>query len=323
MATTHPGSQRFFDAIHGKDVATHRDATKAIRELAERQHGVVAHRQLIALGLGAGLIEDRVRSGRLLPLHQGVFAVGHRRIGLHGEWMAATLACGPAAVLSHGSALHLWGVRRSRGAIEVSRVSGHRRPHGLRLHQPRVIPPGDVTEHEGIPVTSLERALADTAGRFDDRQMERLLVEADRSGQLSWPTLQAVLDRPGGRKGIGRLRRIAAEVDPRAAETRSPPEVDFLALCRKSRLPLPQVNVIVEGRLVDFFWPQARLVVETDSYAYHGDRSAFERDHESTVALMAAGYTVRRTTCRMLERNPRPFMLLVRQALESEKPPNR
>jgi len=317
MATPHTGSQRFFNASHGKNVATNVDATTAIRELAERQHGVVARRQLFELGVGKGLIQHRIETDRLLPLHQGVFAVGHRRVGLRGEWMAAVLACGPGALLSYGSAAHLWGIRGSRGAIEVSRVSGHRRPHGVRLHQPKSLPVEDVTEKAGIPVTSLERTLADVAGRFYEREMERMLVEADRSGQLSWPTLHAVLDRPGGRKGIGRLRRVAREVDPRALDTLSPTEVDFLALCRKARLPLPQVNVLVDGRLVDFFWPDIRLIVETDSYSYHGDRPAFERDHESTISLTAAGYKVLRTTHRMLERDPTPFMHLVREALSS------
>jgi hypothetical protein len=290
-------------------------ATGVIRELAERQHGVVARRQLIEMGLGPGLIQDRVRSGRLVPLHQGVFALGHRRIGFRGESLAAVLACGPNAVLSHSSAAALWGVRRPRSPIEVTRVSGHRGPHGVRVHQTRILPPGDVTEHAGIPVTSLERVMRDMAGRLDERQMERMLVEADRSGHLSWPALQRVLDRPGGWKGANRLRRVARQVDPRAAETRSPTEVDFLALCRESGLPLPEVNVLVGDRLVDFFWPRARLIVETDSYTYHADRPAFERDHQSTVAFMAAGYTVRRATHWMLEHDPEPFMRLVRQAL--------
>lgn len=169
----------------------------------------------------------------------------------------------------------------------------------------------------GLPVTSLERVLVDTAGRFDKRQMERLLVEADRSGQLSWPALWAVLDRPGGRTGVGRLRCVAREVDPSAVETRSPPEVDFLAICREAGLPLPQVNVLVEGKLVDFYWPKARVIVETDSYTYHGDRPAFERDHESTVALAAAGYEVHRPTSRMLERDPRPFIRVLQRSLGS------
>lgn len=153
--------------------------------------------------------------------------------------------------------------------------------------------------------------------------MERLLVEADRSGQLNWPSFHAVLDRPGGRKGIGRLRRVAKEVDPRAADTRSPTEVDFLALCRKARMRPPQVNVLVEGRLVDFLWPEVRLIVEADSYGYHRDRPAFERDHESTIALTAAGYTVLRTTYRMLELDPVPFMRLVAQNLQFETSPSR
>lgn len=315
--TPPPWPQRLDDPLGGKRVAASDRATTVIRELAESQHGVVAWRQLLALGLDEGLLRKRVVRGRLLPLHRGVFALGHRRIGIRGEWMAAVLACGPAAVLSYGSAAHLWGIRGSRGPVEVSRVSGHRRPHGVRLHQPKSFPPEDVAEEAGIPVTSLERTLVDIAGRLDMRHLERTLVAADRSRRLSWPALRRVLDRPGGRKGVGRLRRLVEQVDPRAADTRSPTEVDFLGLCRKGNLPLPQVNVIVEGRLVDFFWPQAGLIVETDGYAYHNDRPAFERDRESTVALTAAGYKVHRATYRMLERDPDPFIGLVRKALAS------
>lgn len=315
MPTPQAGPQRFDYPVGGQRVATGDRATVAIRELVERQHGVVAWRQLVEIGIDEGLLRKRVARGQLLPLHRGVFALGHRRIGHRGRWIAGVLACGPTAVLSHASAAHLWGVRRSSALVEVSRVSGHRRPHGVLLHQPKALPPADVAEHGGIPVTSLERTLADIAGRCDIRQMERLLVEADRSGQLSWSALWNVLERPGGRKGIGRLRRVAREVDPRAAETRSPLEVDFLAICREAGLPLPQVNVIVEGRLIDFFWPAARLIVETDSYTYHGDRPAFERDHESTLALTAAGYEVHRPTRQMLERDPGPLLTLLRRSL--------
>jgi hypothetical protein len=111
------------------------------------------------------------------------------------------------------------------------------------------------------------------------------------------------------------LRRLCNEVDPTAVDARSGTEVDFLALCRRANLPLPQVNVLVEGRLVDFFWPKERIVVEADSYAYHDDRAAFERDHKSTVALMAAGYKVLRATDRMIERDPEFFLGLVRDSL--------
>jgi hypothetical protein len=287
-----------------------------LRELAERQHGVVAWRQLISLGLTEGQIKSRVRDGQLMLLHRGVFALGHRRIGLYGEWIAAVLACGPGAVLSYGSAAHFWGIRGSRKPIEVTRVPGHRRPHGVRLHQTRKLPDEHTTIEAGIPITTVERTLLDTASRLDERQIEHDLVTADRSRRLRWDALnQIVTDHGSGRRGVRRLKRVIERVDPRFADTISPPEVDFLALCRDYGLRLPQVNVLVEGKLVDFYWPDKRLIVESDSYDYHADRPAFERDHQSTVDLEVAGYRVLRTTAKMLNANPAPFLRLVSDSL--------
>jgi predicted transcriptional regulator of viral defense system len=294
-----------------------RDLTQAIRGLAERQHGVVGRSQLIGLGVGAGALRRRADAGTLIPLYQGVFALGHGRIGRKGEWMAAVLACGPGAVLSHSSAMELWGLRGSRWETEVLRRSGgpHRARSGIRVHQTRALDPRDVTVEMNIPVTAVERTLVDMAGRLDAKQLERALVNADRAKRIHWPELQRHLSRGRGRKGIARLRRVAEEVDPRAVEARSGVEIDFLALCRDASLPTPWVNVLVEGHLVDFLWPAQRVVVETDSYAYHRDRPAFEGDHERTVALTAAGYLVHRATDLMLSRNPALFMNLVRQSL--------
>lgn len=309
--------QRFSAPPALQNVAPRR-ATLVVRELAERQHGVAAWRQLIDLGLTEGLIKSRIRDGQLIPLHRGVFAVGYQRIGRYGELMAAALACGPGAVISYGSAAQLWGIRGSRKPIEVSRVSGHRRPHGVRLHQTRSLPAEHTTVEAGIPVTTIERTFLDTAARLDARQLEHDLVEADRSGRLRWDELWQILAEHGrGRKGIKRLKRVAAQADPRFAEAVSPSEVDFLMLWREEGLEMPQVNVLVEGREVDFYWPKQRLVVEADSYGYHGDRPAFERDHQSTVDLEVAGYRVLRTTYKMLQSNPRPFLNLVRVSLSA------
>lgn len=247
-----------------------RRATLAIRELAERQHGVVAHRQLSSFGLKEGLVLGRREAGLLVPLHRGVYALGHQRLETKGRWMAAVLACGPGAVLSHRSAAHLWGLRRSHGQIEVLRRSGGARHAGICLHQTRRLDPADTTTENGIPTTTIERTLLDVSGTLDDRQIERMLVAADRTGRLRWPALGRALQRRKGRKGAGRLRRIALEVDPRASEALSVTEVDFLALCRKAGLPLPAVNVVVEGHLVDFLWPRQRVIVETDSWTFHG-----------------------------------------------------
>lgn len=236
--------------------------------------------------------------------------------------MAAVLASGRGAVLSHGSALELWGMRGSRGPVEVLRRSGGPRRHRseIRLHQTRALPIEHIASECGIPVTTIERTLLDMAGRLDSKQLERALVAADRGGGVRWPKLQRMARGWRGKRGIGRLRRIAMEVDPRAVDAISPLETDFLALCREFGLSLPRVNVFVEGNLVDFVWPAERVIVETDGYAFHRDRPSFESDHERTVALTVAGYEVHRATYRMLTWDPDPLMNLVRRSLRQRKP---
>lgn len=290
-------------------------ATRLIRDLAERQHGVVARRQLLEAGLGRGLIQERLRIRLLIPVHRGVYSVGHRRGDLRHRWMAAVLACGDRAVLSHGSAAHLWDLRRSRGPVEVTRLAGARPRAGIRLRQTSALAARDLTREGEIPVTTIERTLADIAAELNPTQLERAVVAAARSGRLRWEELRRVIEEGAGRPGVASLRRVAAEVDPVAVEVRSGPEVDFLGLCRKSRLPVPAVNVLVEGHLVDFLWPGQRVVVEVDSYRYHGDHPAFERDHRRTLALETAGYAVHRITERMLSGDPAPFLSLVRRSL--------
>jgi Protein of unknown function (DUF559) len=187
------------------------------------------------------------------------------------------------------------------------------------LHQTRILEPTEVVIEAGIPVTSIERTLLDIAKGLDDRRLERALVAADRTGRLRWTELDRLLRRTPLRPGAGRLRRIAGRVSPHAIDAKSPPEVDFLALCREAALPEPAVNVWADGYLVDFLWPAERVVVETDSYTYHGDRIAFETDRERTVALTAAGYEVHRATRMMLERAPASFLEVVRSSLSRRR----
>jgi hypothetical protein len=292
-----------------------RGATAAIRALAEAQHGVVSTRQILELGIGEDMVRSRRVGGILIPLHQGVFTLGHQRLGREGRWMGAVLACGPGAALSHFSAGHLWDLCGSYGSVEVLRRSGGATHEGVRVHQTRRLEPCEVTVERGIPVVSTERALLDIAARVDSRRLERMLVQAYKSGRLSWPALDRILTRRRGRKGAGRLRRIAAEVDPEALETRSVTEIDFLALWRRTEMPLPTVNVLIEGHLVDFLWPREKVIVETDSWGFHGDSGSFERDHETDVDLVAAGYDVHHATYKMLDRDPDPFLANVRRAL--------
>jgi very-short-patch-repair endonuclease len=300
-------------------------AAGVIRELAERQHGIVARWQLLDRDIGPATFRSRCENGTLVPLHLGVFALGHRPLTREGRWMAAVLACGPGAVLSHFSAGALWGMGGSYGSIEVLRQSGGSHPkghQGVRLHQTRRLESYEVTTERGIPVAVMERVLLDLAGRTDGKRLERRFVQAYKRDDFSWSRLARIITRRRGCKGVGKLRRIAGEVDPEALETKSVPEVDFLALWREVDASKPSVNVLVEGHLVDFFWPAQRVIVETDSWTFHGDPLVFENDHQRDVDLTAAGYAVFRTTSKMLERNPDPFLQNVRRAVRTRTASN-
>jgi hypothetical protein len=289
-----------------------------MRDLAERQHGVFSTWQLLEGGISEDVVQGRREAGLLIPLHQGVYAFGHRALTSEGNWMAAVLACGPGAVLSHFSAGHLWGLCGSYGPIEVLRQSGGFHPkghHEVRLHQTRRLEPYEVTLERGIPVVAIERVLLDLAARNDAKRLERKFVQAYKREDFSWPRLRRITARRRGCKGVGKLRRIALEVDPEALETKSVSEVDFLALSRNAEMATPSVNVLVEGHLVDFLWAEQKVIVETDSWSHHGDPFAFEQDRQREVDLTAAGYVVLRTTYKMLEGNPDPFLANVRRAL--------
>jgi hypothetical protein len=182
-----------------------------------------------------------------------------------------------------------------------------------------VLEVSEIAMKDRIPVTSIERVLLDFAPRLDMRQLERAVVAADRTGALRWPELLRLLDRTPRRPGAARLRRVSLRVHPTAVDAVSPLEVDFLALCRKSGLPLPQINVLVNGHQVDFFWPAEGVIVETDGYAYHRDRPAFEHDHERTADLEASGYSVHRATYRMLSDDPSSFMRLVQRSIQRRR----
>jgi hypothetical protein len=295
-----------------------REATALMRTLAERQHGVFSTWQLLDQGITERTMESRRAGGLLISLHQGVYALAHTRLTREGRSMGAVLACGPGAVLSHFSAGHHWGLLRPYGAIEVLRQSGgfHPKGHrGVKLHQTRRLEPYEITVERGIPVAVLERVLLDLAARTDAKRLERTFVQAYKRDDFSWPRLKRIITRRRGCKGVGELRRIALEVDPEALETKSVPEVDFLALWREVDSLMPVVNVLVEGHLVDFLWSEQKVIVETDSWSYHGDPLAFEKDHQRDVELIAAGYDVHRTTAKMLERDPDPFLQNVRRAL--------
>jgi very-short-patch-repair endonuclease len=268
----------------------------AIATLAGRQHGVVARRQLLALGLGAKAIDHRVQSGRLHLLHRGVYAVGHRRVTREGRWMAAVLAAGPRAVLSHRSAAALWGIRpTARRRVEVTTAKRLHPREDLHPHC-AVLPPDEITTHEGIPVTTPARTLLDLAAVVPRNQLDRALNEAEIR-RLQGPA--ELLDRHPAARGTKALRTLL--LDARRSH-RAPSEAEFLDFVRAHDLPLPETNVIVEGYEADALWRGAKLIVELDGFVTHGTRRAFVRDRRRDLTLTARGWRSVRVTDDQLAR---------------------
>ncbi len=267
-----------------------------LAQVAARQHGVVTTSQLLQVGIDKSGVERRVCAGRLHRVHRGVYAVGHRALSREGRWMAAVLACGDGAVLSHGSAAALWGlIRPLDDPIDVSvpSASGRARRRGIRVHrcpslrvssssrmsrESRHFPL--VTVRQRIPVTSVPRTLDDLRrGRYP----ERLVRRAQRQAELAKYALPPRTSR----------RR-----------TRSDLEDDFLDFLRRHRLPRPEVNVKLGRHEVDFFWRSHTLVVETDFYGTHRGEVSFEDDHQRDMELRRMGYVVHRYTGAQLTSYP-------------------
>jgi very-short-patch-repair endonuclease len=288
-------------------------AGRRIVALAERQHGVITRGQLIEAGLTDDGIGRRVRDGRLHRVHQGVYAVGRPTLTTKGRFLAAVVSCGPNAALSHRSAAVLWGLLPERGPridVTVPGGGGRRRRRAVIVHR-SPLPASDVATKDRIPVTTPARTLIDLADLLPRRPLERALDEAaylrlDLGG----------LAPRNGRRGCGVLASVLARHDAGATRTRSELEERMLHLCRRFRLPTPEVNAIVEGYTADFVWREQHLIVETDGWEAHGTRAAFERDRRRDADLLAAGWRVLRISYARLEREPAWVAARIAAALE-------
>jgi very-short-patch-repair endonuclease len=264
--------------------------------LAVEQWDVIAHRQLIELGYRRNAIEHRLATGRLHRKHLGVYAVGRPTLTRYGRWMAAVLACGPRAALSHDSAAALWGIGPELSAeVHVSVPAGTRRRHpGIKAHRRIEKVWEHVTEHERIPVTSIDLTLVDLATRVPRPDLERAVNEADRLDLISPDDLRAALDLWTHHPGVRPLRELLDE----ATFTLTDSELErlFLPIARSVGLPKPITRQWVNGFRVDFFWPELRLVVETDGLRYHRTPLQQARDSLRDHAHLAAGLTPVRFT---------------------------
>jgi hypothetical protein len=231
--------------------------------------------------------------------------------------MAAVLACGDGALLSHRSAAALWGLLPGGGArAEVTVIaSGRRGPPGMTVHQVRRLHPEDHAVVEGIPITSVARTLLDLAEVVSLRRVENAFEAAERLRLFDLVALTRLTDRSAGRHGLKPVRHVMSSWGGWVEDTRSPLEGQFAEFCRDTGLPMPAFNTVVEGYVVDALWADARLVVELDSYGFHRSRSAFESDRERDAALQLAGYRVIRVTSRRLSREPEAVERTIRSLL--------
>jgi hypothetical protein len=270
-----------------------------VSELAERQWGVVARRQLAALGVSRHTADHWLRAGRLHRLHQGVYAPGHTALRAEGHRLAAVLACGPGAVLSHRSAAAHWGLLRTdQTRIDVTAPRGRHGAPGIRLHRSRSLDARDTTHHEGIPVTTVSRTLLDLAATARPSELERALAQAERLHLYDHRATERTIATNNGQRGT----RVLAQATTRTPKwTRNEWEAEFLALIRKAGLPEPEVNQAFHAEdhghcEPDYHWPEHGVIVETDGFETHGTRAAFRADRAKDAALTASGRRVLRFT---------------------------
>jgi very-short-patch-repair endonuclease len=266
---------------------------RLVAKLAARQCGVVTAAQLSTVGIHSDGVTMRVRNGRLHRVHHGVYAVGHKGLSIEGRWMAAVLAVGPEAVLSHRSAAALWRLLPSMPGVTdvlVPHQLTRRRQHGIRIHRSRTITAADRTHRRGIPVTTPARTIADLRRVIPPERLRRAIREAE---VLGFDLGSAAQNQP----------------------TRSELEAVFLRLCRRHRLSMPEANVNVGPFVVDFIWRERQLIAETDGYQFHRGRQAFEDDRTRDAKLKLMGFDVIRFTYRQVIDDPRRVAQTIRGLL--------
>ena len=278
--------------------------------MAERQHGVVGLQQLCEIGLSASGVRKRAARGTLHRIHRGVYAVGHPKLTGHGHWMAAVLACGPNAALSHRSAAGVWGLRPdNRRKSDISLPSPSARPkQAIEVHRSVTLIADDVTTVDGIPCTTVARTLVDLGDAVHRRAVERAVEQADVLRLFDLYEVERAIDRAGPRRGTGILLSVLDDLHGQTL-TESDLEEAFLALCREAALPPPEVNVwmtLPDGTpaKIDFLWRAERLAVETDGGPFHRTRQSRERDARRDQLLRRIAFEPVRFTGRQVAREP-------------------
>jgi very-short-patch-repair endonuclease len=292
--------------------------------LARRQHGIVARWQLRKLGLGKDAIQHRLASGRLHPLHAGVYSLVAAFDQKTALWMAAVLAAGPEALLSHQTAAALWGIRGySGGAIHVT--VPHKSTSTKRIHRHFSVVPADEREvEEGIPVTSVHRTIFDLVPGVSMDEVVAMIKEAEYLNRWDRLSLPGLLERYPGKRGSRKLRFVLKRLEEEPpGQKRSKLEERFAPFLRRHRLPLPRFNDWIllgpKRYRVDCHWPHLQLIVELDGWKGHSTRSAFQDDRARDRVLHATGFSVIHLTWNQLDVEPEEVAADLRTLLMNNK----
>jgi Transcriptional regulator, AbiEi antitoxin len=275
----------------------------ALADLATRQHGVVATRQLARLGYTKSSVAKAAKAGRLHRVHRGVYVVGHRRLSWHGRCMAAVLASYPS-VASHLSAGWLWGLLQMQpGTVHLTSRSPRPGKRPFVVHRSDLLV-ADRTSRDGIPVTSVARTILDLAIDSRLKTIGRYIERADDAKVFDLREMRALLDRSNGHRAAPKVRAALDAYRPERKFTRSGLERRFLELVREAGLPEPAMNVFVGGFEIDAWWDDAQFGVELDVYETHGSRLSFEEDRVRDDELLLADLDTTRVTGPRLDREP-------------------
>jgi len=289
----HPAPERWTYRAHDG----HRTSKVRLGALAGRQFGRVTWAQMHALGISPGTVRRWVATGYLVPVLPRVYAVGHVAQDERARMFGLVLFAGPEAALSHGTAAHWRGWLRY--PIRVAHVSTPRRIRtrlrGVTVHDRRRF---DREPVDGVPCTRVTQTLLDLAATEPLKLVHRALAQLDFERKLEADAIRAACGR--GRPGSAALTRALHTYMPQLARTRSDLEDDFLFLCARHKLPLPEVNVLVDGVEVDCYWPDLDLIVELDGVGNHGTAAQRARDQERSLRHRANGRQVVRYTGRQL-----------------------
>ncbi|MFA5892171.1 MAG: type IV toxin-antitoxin system AbiEi family antitoxin domain-containing protein [Actinomycetota bacterium] len=289
-----------------------------LAKIARAQHGVFTRAQALASGFNARMIDRRVMSGVWERAHPGVYRLGGAPVTWRQMLLATCLAAGPEAVASLRSAAVVWGLPGfAPGRFELSVPRSGRRARAGSVHHPRALPAIDVTEVDGIPVTTPARTLVDIAGIVAADVVEEALDDALRRGIV---TIAQVRRRTRdldarGRPGSGVLAKL---LDARAGPAEVPQsvfETRLLRALRKAGLPKPAVQHEVRtprGRAVlDFAYPEPRVAIEADGFRWHSSRQQWDHDRARRNALTALGWTVIHVTWPELRDHPGEVVRLI------------